>query len=145
MKISLPGIEDQKKVIFEESTKEAIKQLKENLKAPVVVQPLEVDESQFSNDHLLREREGWQAPDADLVAAYFRQFQAAIPDYDTDKKLAVLLGLSSDRRVREFKNGSRKVPYGVWRKFLVLTGRAAQDVEKVLAFIVSEDLNESGQ
>ena len=138
MKIELPGIAEQQKFIFEESTKEAIRQLKENLKAPVLVQPLEVDERQFSNKHLLREREGWEAPDRDLVGAYFRQFQSVFPEYDTDQKLADLLGLSSNRRIREFKQGTRKVPYGVWRKFLVMTGRVAQDVDQVLAFIVSE-------
>ncbi|KPY67013.1 Uncharacterized protein ALO94_05204, partial [Pseudomonas syringae pv. spinaceae] len=29
----------------------------------------------------------------------------------------------------------RKVPYGVWRHFLVLTGRAPQDIIPVLAFM----------
>ncbi|KPC24159.1 Uncharacterized protein AC496_1170 [Pseudomonas savastanoi pv. glycinea] len=45
------------------------------------------------------------------------------------------MGLSSDRRVRDYKQGVRKVPYGVWRHFLVLTGRAPQDIIPVLAFM----------
>jgi hypothetical protein len=69
------------------------------------------------------------------VGAYFRHFQAHFPEHGTDAKLAALLGLSSDRRIREFKNGSRKVPYGIWRSFLVLTGRAPQDILPVLGYM----------
>lgn len=136
MKIQLPSIGQQQKVIYEESTKTAIKQLKENLKAPELPPQKEVDESLYSRKHLLRESEGWEAPDPEIVRAYFRHFQEHFPEYGTDKKMAALLGVSSDRRVRAMKEGSRKVPYGVWRKFLVLTGRAPQDIIKVLAFMV---------
>jgi len=43
--------------------------------------------------------------------------------------------VTSDRRVREFKNGARKVPYGIWRKFLVITGHVPQDVLTVLGYL----------
>ncbi len=89
-----------------------------------------------SRTHLLREREGWEPPHPDIVGAYFRNFQGHFPEYGTDEKLAALLGLSSNRRIREFKNGDRKVPYGVWRTFLVLTGRAPQDILAVLGYLV---------
>ena len=138
MKIDLPSVQDQQALIFQESTKEAISTLKSNLNAPRISEALEIDESQYSRAHLLREREGWEAPHPDIVGAYFRQFQKAFPDYSTDKKLAYLLGLSSDRRIREFKQGARKVPFGVWRVFLVLTGRAPQDIIKVLGFFSNE-------
>ena len=134
MKIELPSVQDQQALIFQESTKEAINVLTSNLEAPRISEALEIDESQYSNKHLLREREGWEAPHPDIVGAYFRQFQKAFPDYSTDKKLAYLLRLSSDRRIREFKQGVRKVPFGVWREFLILTGRAPQEVIKVLGF-----------
>ena len=135
MKINLPGVKDQQKIIFQESTKEAIAILKNNLNAPVYPPQDEIDEDAYSNTHLLREREGWKAPPPDIVGAYFRQFQKHFPDYNTDKKLADLLGVTSDRRVREFKHGDRSVPYGIWRKFLVITGRAPQDVLQVLGYM----------
>src|SRR5687768_1716613 len=105
MKIRMPGIREQQRFVLEEAAKEAITQLQDNLKAPVFDVPLDLDESQFPNTHLLREREGWGPPDPAIVRAYFSQFQSVFTEFDTDKKMAGLLGLSSDRRVREFKNG----------------------------------------
>jgi hypothetical protein len=98
-------------------------------------QGTELDENLHSRSHLLREYEGWEPPSPDLTVAYFRHFQEHFPAYGTDARLAPLLGVSSDRRVREYKQGSRKIPYGVWRRFLVLTGRVPQDIVQVLAFI----------
>ena len=135
MKIELPSIEQQQAVIFEEATKAAIAQLRANLKAPRIEPQHEVDESDYPRTHLLREHEGWEAPHPDIVGAYFRHFQGAFPEYATDRTLAGLLGLSSDRRVREFKHGARAVPYNVWRHFLIITGRAPQDVLPVLAYM----------
>lgn len=135
MKIELPPIANQQASIFEAATKEAIAQLKANLKAPRLPGQSEVDESRYPRTHLLREAEGWEPPAPDLIGAYFRHFQAAFPAYNTDAKLAALLGLSSDRRVRAFKDGSKTPPYGVWRRFLVLTGRVPQEVIPVLAFM----------
>ena len=105
------------------------------MSTPVLPPQTEVDESQYPRTHLLREREGWEAPHKDIVAAYFGHLRQHFPEYRTDKKLAGLLGVSSDRRVREFKSGARKVPYGIWRKLLIVTGRAPQDVLTVLAFM----------
>lgn len=136
--IPLPSIATQQAVVFEAATEAAIRQLKENLEAPRLPGPADFDESMFSRTHLLRELEGWEPPSAEVVAAYFRHFQTVFPEYGTDKKLARFLGLmgqSADRRVREFKAGTYKVPFGVWRHFLVVTGRAPQDIIPVLAFI----------
>ncbi|WP_223253406.1 hypothetical protein [Chromobacterium amazonense] len=135
IKIPLPGIAAQQKVIFEEATRQAIATLKANLSAPTLPPQVEIDENQYSRAHLLREDEGWEAPHPDIVGAYFRHLQMHFPEYGTDQKIAGLLGLSSDRRIREFKQGKTKVPYGVWRKFLVLTGRAPQDVLPILAYM----------
>ena len=135
MKLTLPSIQDQQAAIFQAATDTAIKQLRANLKAPRLPAQTAIDESTLPRTHLLREAEGWEAPDPAIVRAYFRHFQDAFPEYDTDARLAKLLGLSSDRRVREFKEGRRKVPYELWRKFLVITGRAPQDVLPVLAFM----------
>lgn len=135
MKIELPGIADQQTAIFEAGTKAAISQLKANLKAPRLPGQTEVDENRYPRTHLLRESEGWEPPSPELIGAYFRHFQAAFPAYGTDAKLGALLGLSSDRRIRAFKDGSKKPPYGVWRRFLVMTGRVPQEVIPVLAFM----------
>ena len=135
MKIDLPNIEEQRRIIFEESTKESMQILKDNLQVPVLPKQDEINESDYSSAHRLLESQGWEAPHADIVGAYFRHFQTHFPEYNTDKKLAGLLGLSSDRRIREFKQGARKVPYDVWRHFLVITGREPQSVVRVFAYM----------
>lgn len=134
MKIELPSIAEQQAEVFKASTEAAIRQLQANLQAPRIPPQTEVDERTHPRTHLLREAEGWEPPHPDIVGAYFRHFQAHFPGYDSDGRLAALLGLSSDRRIREFKQGARKVPYGVWRQFLVMTGRAPQDVLPVLGY-----------
>lgn len=133
--LNVPSLRDQQRLIYEQSTKHAISVLNKNLQAPVLPGQTELDETAYSNAHLLREHEGFEAPHADIVAAYFRHFQAHFAQYGTDKSLAQLLGLESDRRIRAFKSGEKKVPYNVWRRFLVLTGRVPQDVVEVLAFM----------
>lgn len=138
MKIDLPSIQDQHRMIFEEATREAIAQLQANLEAPRLAAQGLVDESLYARTHLLREHEGWEAPDPAIVKAYFRHFQDSFQEYGTDAKLAQLLGLTSagaDRRIRAFKDGSKKPPYGVWRRFLVMTGRAPQEIIRVLGFL----------
>jgi hypothetical protein len=135
IEIPLPSIAEQQAVVFQAATEAAIKQLRDNLNAPRLPGQTELDENLHSRNHLLREYEGWEPPSPDLIGAYFRHFQEHFPAYGTDAKLAPLLGVSSDRRVRDYKQGSRKMPYGVWRKFLVLTGRVPQDIIPVLAFI----------
>jgi hypothetical protein len=135
IEITLPTIQEQQAYVFEAATGAGIKQLKANLLAPRLPSQIEVDEGQYPRTHLLRENEGWEAPAPDIVGAYFRHFQEAFPQYNTDAKMAALLGVSSDRRVREYKQGRTKVPYGVWRQFLVLTGRVPQEITPVLAFM----------
>jgi hypothetical protein len=132
IEIPLPDIREQQALIFKEATEAGIKQLQDNLAAPVIP-GLVVRGDDMS--HLLRQEEGWIAPQKDVLDAYFKHFQKAFPEYGTDAKLARLLGLSSDRRVREYKQGRSNIPYGVWRRFLVLTGRAPQDIIPVLAFM----------
>lgn len=137
MKIELPGIAEQQLVVFKAAQQEAIEAMKKNGEAKVMAAPLSVDEADYPRTHLLREREGWEPPHKDLVVAYFQQFKELF-GYGSDKEIAELLGLSSDRRVREFKQGKSPVPYGVWRRFLVMTGRAPQDVIPVLGVVVNK-------
>jgi hypothetical protein len=136
MKIELPSIAEQQLMVFRASQKVGLEDMKKNLDAKVMKAPLAVDERAYPRTHLLREREGWQPPHKDLVAAYFQQFKELF-GYGSDKEIADLLGLSSDRRVREFKQGKCTVPYGVWRRFLVMTGRAPQEIIPVLGVVIS--------
>lgn len=138
MNIDLPSLDDQRKFIFEEATKESIALLQSNLEAVRYPSQRYVDEITFPSTHLLREDQGWVAPDPELVKAYFFHFQDYFSQYSTDAKLACLLGIKgsgNDRRIRAFKDGSKKVPYGIWRRFLIITGRVPQDVVKVLAYM----------
>ncbi|MGN9404640.1 hypothetical protein ACTMQQ_28345 [Pseudomonas syringae pv. aptata] len=138
MKIVIPSIEDQQEIIFQQGIKDGIKQLEINLRAKRYSPQIQIDDSIYRRDHLLRENEGWQAPEPELVKAYFRHFQDLFPDYGTDAKLAMLLGINgsgNDRRIRAFKDGSKKTPYGIWRRFLVLTGRVPQDIIPVLGIL----------
>lgn len=135
MFIELPSIAKQQALVFEEGTKAAIAQLKANLQAPRLPPQMTVDESQYPRTHLLRKKEGWAPPDPAIVRAYFEHFQEHFEEFDTDKKLALLLELSGNRRIRAFKQGEFTVPYEVWRSFLVITGRVPQDAIKVLAFM----------
>ena len=137
MNIQLPNIAEQQRVILEAATKESIKTLKANLKAPVI-KTEHFDESGYSNKHLLRLSEGWEAPHIDIVTAYFNQFKDHT-EYSSDEKLGVYLGLTgknTGRRIRSFKQGETAVPYGIWRKLLVATGRAPQEIIPVVAFMV---------
>lgn len=135
MKIDLPDIPGQQRLIFEMATQEAMKQLEANLKAPHLPRQDEIDESLYSRAHLLRKHEGWEPPHPEVVRAYFRHFQSHFEAYDTDKKLAGLLKIASDRRIRKFKEGSQDIPYEIWRNFLILTGRVPQEIVKVIAFM----------
>jgi hypothetical protein len=137
MKIELPGIAEQQLFVFKAAQQEALAAMAKNSEAKVLQAPLSVDEGAYPRTHLLREREGWEPPHKDLVAAYFQQFKELF-GYGSDKEMADALGLSSDRRVREFKQGKIPVPYGVWRRFLVMTGRAPQDVIPVLGVVVNK-------
>lgn len=136
MKIEIPlvPLDEQRRFILRSAIDEAIAQLKANLEAPVFPPQTEVNESQYTA-HLLKEHEGWQAPPPDIVAAYFRHFQTHFPEYNTDRALASLLGVSSNRRIREFKSGDNKIPYGVWRRFLVITGRVPQEIIPVFGYL----------
>ncbi|AVG16354.1 hypothetical protein CFN79_11120 [Chromobacterium vaccinii] len=130
MKIPLPSIADQQQFINEQATRQAIATLEENLKAPKLPPQDEIDENQYSRSHLLREGEGWEPPHHDIVCAYFSHLQKHFPQFNSDNTLGELLG-TSGHRIREFKQG-RKMSYGIWRKLLVITGRAPQDVLKVI-------------
>lgn len=94
----------------------------------------QINESEYSDAHLLRENEGWEAPHADIVNIYLdklKQFDSAY----SDAKIAEMFGFQSDRRIREFRSGAKDVPYGVWRRFLQQIGKIPPEVVDVIAFI----------
>ncbi|MEE5177071.1 hypothetical protein V2K54_25505 [Pseudomonas alliivorans] len=135
LEIKMPSISAQQESIFEEATMAGVNQMVANLKAPRLPGQSNVDETTMNRTWLLREGEGYESPPPEIIEAYFRHFQNFFPDYSTDEKLADLLGLSSARRIREYKKGERTIPFGVWRHFLIITGRVPQDIIKVLAFM----------
>lgn len=135
MEIKVPSIQDQQRFIFEQATRENIRQLEENLNAPVI-EDLGLDESQYSNEHLLPENR-WQPPHPDIVYAYIEQFKQH-SEYKSDKAVAQWLGMrgkNAERNLRAFKTGESKPPYGIWRRLLVATGRVPQEIVPVVAFM----------
>ncbi|GAB6264290.1 hypothetical protein [Photobacterium sp. R1] len=117
-----------------QQTQAAIEQISKNGEAPVIPPQTEIDETKYSGTHLL-EQPHYEPPHPELVTAYFKHFQAHFLAYNTDAKLASLLGESSNRRIRGFKKGDIKVPFQVWRRFLIMTGRVPQNIISVLAYM----------
>lgn len=134
MKITVPSLHVQQQECIKMGYQAAEKQLKDNQNAPHFPPQSEIDESQYSSAHLLDKRR-YEPPHPDIIGAYFRHFQLHFPEYKTDRDMAGLLGVSSDRRVREFKSGENKVPYEVWDRFLVITGRKAPTIPQVLGYM----------
>ncbi|WP_022954789.1 hypothetical protein [Leucothrix mucor] len=135
MKINVPGMAAQQRFIFEAATKAGIEQLEKNLQAPVI-DDLELDERQYSHSHLLSE-DRWEPPHPDLVHAYIDQLKRH-SEYTSDAAIVQWLGLkgnNAERRLRSYKTGENKPPYGIWRKILVATGRVPQEIEPVIAFM----------
>ena len=135
MKIKVPKMAAQQRFIFEVATKAGIDQLEKNLQAPVI-EDLELDERDYDNSHLLTE-DRWKPPHPDIVFAYIEQLKRN-SEYKTDKEIVRWLGLkgnNAERRLRAYRNGDDKPPYGIWRKILVATGRVPQEIEPVIAFM----------
>lgn len=132
IKIALPSLDKQKRIILEQAIHEGVETLTSNLEKPVFDGP-NIDESQYPDTHLLTMEEGWEPPHNDIVAAYFDNVKDKM-GYSSDKDIAWLLGITTDRQIRRYKSGESKVPYGIWRKFLILTGRVPQEVYPILGY-----------
>ena len=137
MFIDMPGIAEQKRILFRDATEKSCKILLDNLNAPSIKQPLDLKGSLENPLCYLLESDGWEPPSTELVCAWFEQFKQAFPDYQSDGKIGELLGLgkNADRRIRSFKSGERDMPYGVCRKFLIITGRVNQEIIPVMGFL----------
>lgn len=134
IKIHLPSLSDQQRAIYESQVKKACEMLCNNLKAKDLREtpPIPAD---FEASHLKEKKSGWTAPEPEIVNNWFRRFQEAFPEYGTDQKLAELLGVVRVHSIREWRRGDKQIPYGIWRHFLVLTGKVVQDIIPVMAFL----------
>ncbi|WP_262145287.1 hypothetical protein [Serratia ficaria] len=143
MDFELPSLRQQREIVYRANVDKACGQLKDNLNAPHFRQfdPRYEDPSLYSQAHLRKENEGWEPPAPDLVYAYFSHFKS-VQSYASDKELAHLLGIT-DRQIRRFKSGETPVPYGIWHKFLVITGRKVQDIYPVIGFFELPPTEES--
>ncbi|MFP1744392.1 hypothetical protein [Lonsdalea quercina] len=133
--IALPNINEQRLILLQQGADEGCKQLRANLDAPHYPAAPDIDVATYGDKHLRTLDEGWEPPAAALVSAWFTHFQACFAEYASDNKLAALLGLSGNnagRRIRAYSSGDEKIPYGLWRRFLVITGRANQEIIPVL-------------
>ena len=138
IEIELPDMGSQKETVRRENVRAAIIEIERGLEAPRMRGPESFNYRDYSTRHLLTEAEGWEAPAHELVDVWFGHFKRNFPAYASDRKLGQLLGLkgvNTDRMMRKFRFGERPVPYGIWRRFLVMTGRVSQEIIPVLAII----------
>lgn len=134
----LPGLNDQAKFVALARAKEVYEAIEALCQQPSIDLPLllngePVSESDYPTAHLLTKDKGYEPPHCDLVKAYFDQLKAYDSQY-TEAGIAKLLGLSNGRAIRGFKSGDRPVPFAVWRRFLVATGRAPIDMPDMVGF-----------
>lgn len=135
IEISLPSMKAQRLMILEKDTEIAVTTLKSNLLGVEFPKADGVNYSAIDARVFLTVEQGWVAPDHELVNAWFNQVKDNFSDYRTDEKLGNLLGLlggGAARRIRAYRNGDETIPYGIWRKFLELTGRVVPEVKPVL-------------
>jgi hypothetical protein len=144
VEIELPGMPEQKAIVRREKILKAVEQLHSGLEAPQMPGPANFNYRDYDTRHLLTEAQGWEPPPYEVVNAWFEHFKSHFPDYSSDLKLGQLLGLkggngNGDRRMRAFRLGERPVPYGIWRRFLVMTGRVVQEITPVKIIIEDKE------
>ena len=137
VEIDLPDIPEQKALLRRENVRKAVEQLHHGLEAPHMPGPARFSYRSYSTAHLRTENDGWEAPPHEVVNAWFEHFKGSFPEYSSDRLLGELLGMTAhaDRRMRAFRLGERKVPYGIWRRFLVMTGRVSQEIIPVMVIV----------
>ncbi|MEL5582746.1 MULTISPECIES: hypothetical protein [Enterobacterales] len=140
--IDLPGIDEQRMLLLQRGAEAGCTLLRANLNAPHYPVASGINAADYGDKHLRTLDEGWEPPAAALVSAWFAHFQKCFPEYASESKLAGLLGLSGangGRRIRAYTSGDEKIPYGLWRRFLVMTGRASQEIIPVLGIFDMQD------
>lgn len=141
IKITLPSLNMQRMEIFKKGVEESINALQRNATAAPYPKAKAVDYSTLDERYFLTVEQGWIVPPHKLVNAWFEQFKSTFPEYGSDSSLAALLGIHSNgasRRIREYRNGEKPIPYGIWRKFLVITGRVPQEITPVFGVFDTE-------
>lgn len=126
-----------KSALRRESVRRASALMLKGLGAPTIPGPDSFRYRDYGTEHLHEISEGWKPPAQEVVCAWFTHFRSCVPAYATDDSLGVLLGLGhgAGERVREYSLGFAYVPYHVWRRFLIATGRAGQEIVPVLVNI----------
>ncbi|WP_240769938.1 hypothetical protein [Pantoea agglomerans] len=143
IEIDMPGMDVQRHAVLEMETKEAIEKLNKNLTALHFPKCEAVDYSKIDVRVFNTLEQGWIAPPAELVDAWFSQVKSTFKEFRSDEKLGFLLGLrgqSADRRIRAYRKGDEAIPYGIWRNFLVITGRAVQEIPTALGIFDMEEV-----
>lgn len=138
--IQLPSLDEQRLLILKADTDRAISILKDNLNGKAFPKVDSVDYKAIDPRVFNTIEQGWVAPPAYLIDAWFSQLKSLFKEYGSDSKLGNLLGLqgrSADRRIRAYRSGAEIIPYGIWRTFLELTGRVIVDVRPVLGIFDS--------
>lgn len=133
--LPLPSLDEQRLMVLNADTEQAIFILNENLNANTFPPADGIDYASLDPRIFNTLEQGWIAPSPEVINAWFNQVKGLFSEYSSDGKLGALLGLqgnSADRRIRAYRNGAETIPYGIWRKFLELTGRAVVDVRPVL-------------
>ncbi len=131
--VIMPGLEDQAKFVAKQRAQEIVQYIDDRINENSIDIALSVDENNYSKTHLLEKDKGFEPPHHELVTAYFEQLKAYDKQY-TNQGLATFLGLADGRSVRRYTSGEKKIPYDVWRKFLVATGRAPIDRPVMIGF-----------
>jgi len=131
--IPMIPLDAQRRMVFDLANKEAVKQLEVNANAPVIEPFTGFNESLFSADHLLDKHAGFESPHADIVKAYCDQLKQFDTRYTQAEIAREILGINA-RRLREYIQGKHKVPFELWQRMLVATGRTPQHIIKVVAY-----------
>ena len=136
--VVLPGLNEQAKFVAIQRANELASAVNamcqsETIDIPLTLEGKLISENDYPKTHLLEKERGWEPPHPELVRAYFEQLKNYDSKY-SENGIAELLDLSSGRAVRNFKSGERPVPYAVWRKFLIATGRAPVEIPKMVGF-----------
>lgn len=135
IEIEVPNIKEQQLTILKDGVLKGIDQLERNLSAPIIENEKDYKKPYFKDTIFSTIEEGYTPPPPELIDLWFNQFKDQYSEFNTDEKLAKLLGIYSkgaDRRIRSFRKGEKEIPYGIWRRFLVITGRVPQEIYKVI-------------
>jgi hypothetical protein len=127
MEIDCPPMSEQLAFTYIHCTKEGISQLEQSLSAAVIPNDIGIkEEAKWFLD-----RRRWSCPPAKAITAYFDHFIRHYPQYEGPNCLSSRLRVDDDM-ISAYRQGSEKIPYDIWRNFLVITGRMHQEILDVV-------------